>query len=141
MKGKLFTGLLLILAAVILIGLQACVLDKVSIEERIQLFEDDLNSGDRSGIYENFHPEKTADYNTIKASTTIFDDPTSLFAIAKQDFSISITSTLANFVTGTITSAVYTDQTITFIMALKGLNDWRIEELSLTVGLDTITIQ
>ena len=142
MRGKLLTYLIAIVTIVFFSGLQACELGKVSKEDRIQFFEDDLNSSDRSEIKQNFHPTETADYlsGALNDYTTLFDDPTSVFALNKRSFSISITSIIGDNITALITSDIYTDENITFVMALSGLNDWRIEELSLTVGLDTIDI-
>ena len=83
--------------------LQGCDLLPVTIEERIQKFEDHLNTADRDTIFtEHFHP----DADNAWASAAPWD--TSAFAYANHDFSFSLGSPVDNFdgtytVTGTVT--------------------------------------
>ena len=48
--------------------------EPVSIEERISMFEDDLNGDDRSDLYTHFHPD-TESYDQIKDETFFEETP------------------------------------------------------------------
>ena len=61
MKIKIII-LSILLILVCLISFESCSLFGIKIDERIQMFEDDLNTSDRSGINSNFHPTETQDY-------------------------------------------------------------------------------
>jgi hypothetical protein len=64
-------------AAAILIGtglaawaLASCNLGAVSIDQRISNFQSDLNTSDRSNVYQDFDPSLTTQYNALKDPVT-----------------------------------------------------------------------
>jgi hypothetical protein len=120
---------LALLAAVLVLAFGGCSLFPVSIEERIQLFMDDLNKTDRSMIYLNFHPTLTTDYDAIQGGTHLpdWDVP---FAVAYISYSIAdLDPSNPSTVTGNINTAYGAwagPKAVVFRMAQDGAN-WMIQ--------------
>lgn len=107
--------------------------DTVSIEDRINEFEDDLNN-DYDGLYKNWHPDSNT-YETAKDSSTLNEqfppDESGSYRIDDVDVDdSSVTATLSSSIT-------YTNRDISFTMK-KDDGDWFIEVLSgLSVELNS----
>jgi hypothetical protein len=125
-KSILFTAI----AILMLLVLHGCGLG-VSIEQRVQYFESDLNDFSRDDMYLNFHPTLTADYGAITGVGTVFDNA---FPPSERNYTIIITDqSNPNNVTGSIDadgSGFVGPLGIYFKMAQDG-TDWMIEELRL----------
>jgi hypothetical protein len=119
-----------VITVLALLVLHGCGLG-VSIEQRVQDFESDLNDANRDDTYLNFHPTLTADYATITGDGTVFDNA---FPPADRNYSIVITDqSNPNNVIGSIDAdgpGFVGPLDIYFKMAQDGF-DWMIEELSL----------
>lgn len=119
--------LLIILSLIIIVGFTGCSLFGTKIDERIDSFISDLNN-DRANAYNNFHPDKTTDYNAIKSATywdTDFPSGTPNYSISGLDDSDS------DNVTAEISGpSGFSTQEITFSMAKDGC-DWMIVEVFL----------
>lgn len=125
------TVVLATIVIVALLTLYGCGLFGVSIEQRIQDFESDLNDANRDDMYLNFHPTKTADYGPITGDGTVFD---TAFPPADRNYSIIISDQSS---TDNVIGIIDADGggfggplEIYFKMAQDGL-DWMIEELRL----------
>ncbi|RKX73553.1 MAG: hypothetical protein DRP87_18700 [Spirochaetes bacterium] len=141
-----------VLLFVITIFISGCDLFKglmgttVSIEERIVLFQTELNKEDRSEIYLHFHPD-TQNRQQIAASEVIETGP---LAYDYQPYAINIVSQSdpdsAGKVTvscGLVNKNTTSDNPydLTLIMQEGEKNVWYIRELHLTVGKETYTIK
>ena len=130
MKKKILRWLLL--AAIGILSFEGCSLLPVSVEDRIAIFLEDINSLDRSSIYLNFHPDLTGDYDFIRNET--YPDWGALFPTGPGTYipySISSLDTSDPMgVTGTVESVNigWVDKPIFFIMAKDGM-DWMIQEM------------
>lgn len=117
---------------IILIGMallmQGCLLG-TSIQQRIELFEQDLNEQDRSDAYLNFYEGLTTDYDAIKNPDYRFNVA---FPNDPADFPYTITildeSDSANVTAIISAPGLGGDRDITFSMAADGLN-WLIVEI------------
>ena len=125
------TILLLAITVWMFLTLYGCDLLGVSIEQRIQYFESDLNDANRDDMYLNFHPTLTADYGAITGDGTVFDNA---FPPADRNYTIII-SDQSN--TDNVVGIIDADSggfggplEIYFKMAQDG-TDWMIEELRL----------
>ena len=105
--------------------------DPVTITERIDAFEADLNSSDRSGLYLHFHPTETDNYNQLKDAAVINAGP-----LSSDNGTFHIVTGAAvpgsggrQVVEGTLTHD-YAQFAVQFIMLQYG-EDWQIEELKL----------
>ncbi len=101
-----------------------------TISERIDLFEDDLNSGNYDNVYLNFHPDMIS-YESYKDGSTInvgiLDDDYYPFTFGTP----SPDSGSGNVdVTGTFSNSVYSG-TYSATMKEDGSDNWKI--LSLTI--------
>jgi hypothetical protein len=133
-----FSGLGLLLAGV----LAGCsLLGSVSIDERIADFQADLNKTDRSSAYQNFHPDLTGDFNSLKSGapiTAIFPVPDGTgtpYALAVTDETNPSTGV---FVTVTGGPTVFGGpKYLKLVMKTTGSSDNRIVSLewSNTIGL------
>jgi len=126
MKRKL---LLAGLAAMLALAFWGCSLLGVSIEDRVYAFVAGLN-GDRSTLYQNFHPTETSYYPAILAAPAYFDI---LFPPGPPDYTISgLDTSDPRNVTASIDgpAGFGGPLAITFRMLKMG-NDWLIEELDL----------
>jgi hypothetical protein len=135
MKRKILRGLLL--AAIVFLAFEGCNLLPVSVEARVEAFLDDVNNTDRGGIYLNFHPTLTVDYDAIRspAPPPDWDAP---FPIASIPFSISSLDTSDPWdVTGMVDSPAigWVSKPIVFRMSQDGM-DWMIQQMT----FDTISI-
>lgn len=130
--ARLLTAFAILVAAMALL-LQGCILG-TSIQQRIQMFEDDLNQTDRSSAYLNFYEGLTTDYNAIKSPAYVFDIA---FPNDLADFPYSITildDSDATSVTAVISApGLGGARDITFSMAADGLN-WLIVEIPYMEG-------
>ena len=124
-KNALFVLLIILVVA---LSFESCSLFGTKIDERIDAFIDDLNNSDRSNVYTNFHPDKTADYNAIKDPSTTWDI---WFPVADIPYSISnLDDSDSDSVTAVISSSgTFGPSNATFKMAKDGF-DWMIEELT-----------
>ena len=131
------TFILIAIAIAIIPAFYGYELTGVSIEERIQHFENDLNDADRDDAYLNFHPSRTADYGTITGDGQIFDDT---FPPSERDYKITISDeSNPNNIIGIIEAdgVGFPTVEIYFKMAQDG-SDWMIEELRLQGVADPI---
>ena len=146
MRKTLIIFMLLVSAAVFLgitgcDGLSGLLGGGMSISDRIDAFEEDLNKEDRSDIYTHFH-ENTANREQIADATVLNDgplgyanEPFTLTAGTPEDYgtsgqkSVSVDISNAN---------VSVDDPIkaTFIMQedSSGSGNWLIREISMTYG-------
>ena len=136
MNNKRVFRLILMTIALLLplLFFHSCGFFGITIEERIQSFEDDLNLIDRSDAYLNFHPSLTTDYDEIKNPAYRFNPvfPNNMTYIPYTITIIDDSAAIA--VTGTINSSGWGgDRAITFKMALDGI-DWMIEEIPYLYG-------
>ncbi len=138
MKLRNIFSIILLLSLILsfFLVLQGCDLLPVSIEERIQKFEDHLNTADRDTIFtEHFHP----DADNAWASAAPWD--TSAFTYDYQPFSFSmnnpvnITDNTAT-VTGTMTNT-NGDAPIEFSMQKVGTS-WYIRTMDYDSGTHVI---
>ena len=84
---------LVVVAAAAALALAGCELfGFVSIDQRISKFQDDLNASDHSAAYENFHPDKCSDYNTLKGSSSTLDVLFPVRVGGDAAYSLSVTS-------------------------------------------------
>lgn len=125
------TIILAAIAVVVIFAFHGCGLLGVSIEQRVQYFESDLNDANRDDMYLNFHSTLTADYASITGDGTVFDDA---FDPIDRNYTIVISDqSNPNNVIGIIDAdggGFGGPLEIYFKMAQDGL-DWMIEELRL----------
>jgi hypothetical protein len=117
----------IVTAALLVLALQSCSLFGTSIDARLDMFEDDLNSADRSGAYTNFHPD-TEGYATADVLDGFWPYALGSYAIYGRDIS-------GDTVNATIEgSGGYVAKPIRFNMAKDGLFDWKIMSIELPPG-------
>jgi hypothetical protein len=82
--------------------------------DRISSFESDLNSSSRSGIYYNFHPTETTQYDAIKASSywedafpSVYDYEFSGIIASDEELTASATLTVMYGATEYYSGSVY----------------------------------
>jgi hypothetical protein len=123
---------LLTLAAVVALAIVSCTPAPVTIDERVASFIDALNSAYRSGIQDNFHPTLTQDVVSgailTYVWTTTFPDVNGGTAYS-QTAAIDETNTSAVIVTIDGPTAFGGPRNLKLVMALEGVDDWRIQEL------------
>ncbi len=119
--------MLILVAAAVILGIGSCSLfSGMSIDERIDQFQSDLNTSDRSGIIDNFSKDCDS-YNEINTSS-YWNGDTSVFDDNYRTFSISV-SVSGDTATGTMTNSNDT-YNIEFIMTDEGFFDgWKILEI------------
>ncbi len=125
-------GFLAFIAILSILLLAGCQPDKVSIEDRIASFMEDINTQDRTNVYKNFDKNNTAEYESIKIPQFWIDnsfplpDATGSYSITNLDVSNPLN------VTGTISgpAGFGPPASIKFIMRDDD-DDWYIEELYL----------
>jgi hypothetical protein len=121
----------IITAALLVLALESCTLFGTSIDDRLDMFEDDLNNADRSGAYTNFHPDTEA-YATAGVLDGFWPYALGSYAIYDRDISgDSVTATIAG-------SGGYAARSIKFNMAKDGLFDWKIMSIELPPGTTII---
>jgi hypothetical protein len=124
------TIILVLIAIAMILALFGCGLG-VTIEQRVQFFESDLNDANRDDMYLNFHPTLTADYGAITGDGQVFDDA---FDPIDRNYTITISDqSNPDNVVGIIVAdggGFGGPLEIYFKMAQDGL-DWMIEELRL----------
>ena len=102
--------------------------EDVTIKERIQMLEDDLNDGDYNNVYKNFHPEMIS-YNSYKdgsaINTGVLDE-----SYASFSFSDPIVSNITT-INGTFNSENGPNGTYSGTMKEDGTDNWKI--LSITI--------
>jgi hypothetical protein len=94
---KIQLAVVLILASILVALFIGCNLMPVSIADRIDMFMEELNSNDWSGVYLHFSEEDTADYDSIKPAAFwegLFDEADQPFAVSDIDKSDSDNVTL-----------------------------------------------
>ena len=116
----------IIILTVMVLSFESCKVAGVEIDERINMFIDDLNN-DRANAYKNFHPENTDIYYEIGEGywDTHFpaDGPYSISGLDDSD---------SNNVTGTISGpGTFGGPKSTIFKMAKDGSDWQIEELTL----------
>jgi hypothetical protein len=120
------------LLAVLLAG--CSLLGFVSIDERMAQFQDDLNSVDRLTLYNNFHPDLTADYAALKVPSLTIDtliplrattDP--LYALAVTDQASPSTGVLVTITGGPASYGA--PKYLKLVMETSGIGDYRIVSL------------
>lgn len=107
----------------------------VTIAERIQQFEADLNAADRSNIQKNFHPSM-ANYYQLSDPAVLEDGPLSS---VNKTFNIGTPDIDGTYVTATF-SHKYASGTIDLTMALDG-DDYKIKRLDVTISQTTYTLK
>jgi len=124
--------MLILVAAAVILAIGSCSLfSGMSIEERIDQFQSDLNTSDRSDIIDNFSKDCDS-YNEINTSS-YWNDGSSIFDVSNRPFSISV-SVSGDTATGTM---VYTTSStscdIRFEMVDEGFIDgWKILSVYIT---------
>jgi hypothetical protein len=132
-------AVLLACAALLAALLVSCQLLPVSIEQRIQNFQDALNNSDRTNAYKNLHPDSPA-YTVVGETTTLWNTE-----FLTADIPYTIGNLPANpaadpsNVTATITGTAYNYPAI-FVMQLYMESDWRIWDIQLDKGGGYATI-
>ena len=110
-----------------------CAFGGVTIEDRIDMFKDELNKDDRSNAYTHFHPD-TASYNQIKPHSYWELTP---LATGYMPFDINLTSTPDNEATGqeNVDADFYRENSLygdcSFVMEKSG-EDWYIRRFTLS---------
>ena len=107
----------------------------VSVTERIQSFEDDLNQADRSDVYLNFSATYTQDYNNYKDSGTVDTD----FPYDNTDpYVITVTDQGNDLWEGTVTGGNFYDvDAIQFDMVFDIDGNALIDNMRVYSGTDT----
>ena len=95
--------------------------ETVSIAERIQLLQDDLNAADYDSVYLNFHPEMDT-YYQCKDGTTFSNGS---FPESYAPFTFGSPTITNNVATGTLSSGGI-NGTYTFTMKEDGEDNWKI---------------
>ncbi len=125
-----------LLAAAALSGaLVGCdLLGMVSIDQRITDFQTSLN-GDRTTLYENFHPTLTSDYNALKDPTTTIDPLIPVLGTGDTPYSLSITDqgspSTGVMVTISGGGSGWGPKYLKLVMETTGTSDYRIVSLEI----------
>ncbi|MBN1697512.1 MAG: hypothetical protein JW881_08370 [Spirochaetales bacterium] len=127
----------LALSALLMAGLASCDLFPVSIEQRISMFEDDLNTSGRGDIYLHFHPQETAMYDQIKNPAFFEGSP---LDYDNEPFTITISSGPTSIgggqeqLTGTFSHQYDSFSLLLIMMQANDSDDWLIKEFDLDGG-------
>ncbi|MBN2510520.1 MAG: hypothetical protein JXB03_09590 [Spirochaetales bacterium] len=81
---------IILIAVAAALFLTGCEITDVDIPGRIAAFETDLNSSDRTGIWNNFSSTATSEYENLQ--DTSYWDTGSIWSLANRDFTLSINS-------------------------------------------------
>jgi hypothetical protein len=119
--------IIIVTVALLVLALQSCSLFGTSIDARLDMFAEDLNSADRSGAYTNFHPDTEA-----FATAGVLDG---YWPYALGSYTIGDRNISGDTVNATIEgSGGYAATSIRFNMAKDGLADWKIMSIELPPG-------
>ena len=116
-------------------ALVSCNLNAVSIGQRISDFQSDLNTSDRSNVYNDFHPTETQDYNALKdpvtsSFNTNFPPPTTTnytLSVVSDSNTSAVIVAVNSGPTGVFGAPPYY---LSLRMDTYNNNDWRIVTLS-----------
>ncbi len=122
------TRIALLAAAVAVLGLGGCALNKTSIEDRIGEFIADANAGDYSNLYKHLHTDCTQ-RNALKTASNW--EPTA-FGSTETPVSLAGMSFGDTSATGTYNGQTTSGQSITFTMKEEDKDDWFILSISVT---------
>ncbi len=126
------TIVLLLLAGALVMVLSSCSLLSLTITQRIQALEADLNKTDRMNAYLNMHPDSYG-FGATAGSGTTWD-----FKFPTTDIPFSVTGIPADpvgpIVDCTISGTAFGPYPIRFEMRLYGESDWRIWDIQLDEG-------
>src|SRR5271157_5227234 len=133
MKTRHFLAILIV-AGLILWNLASCnMTTPVSISQRISDFQADLNTSDRSNIYQDFHPTMTVQYNALKNPGLTINTP---FPPPPPSYSLSIvdqsnpSAVIVAVNPGGSGSGLVNPYYLSLAMATYNNTDWRIVTLS-----------
>ena len=119
-----------ILTSFILLAFAACEVEDIDIDTRIQMFEDDLNSSDRNGIWENFSSSATSVYSSMQ--NTAYWDGAGTWQQSYQPFEINV-SVAGSTATGTLVRNGAGDAAIILDMVSEkdgSATKWYIDNIS-----------
>ncbi len=126
------TRIALLAAAVIVLALAGCALDKTSIQDRISMFISDANAGNYSVLYKHLHTDCT---QREAAKSPLFWNTT---AFGPTETPVTLSVSYGTTTTGTIHCQVALDKAITFVMEEEETDNWFIR----SIAVDTfLTIQ
>ncbi len=114
-------------AAVVILVLSGCAIDKTSIEDRIATFIQDANAGRYSSLYKHLHSDcgdRNAAKNAIFWDTTPFKSADAPFTVTGVSDSSTTTGTFDSNGIGAPTA-------ITFVMKEEDKDDWFILSISI----------
>ena len=113
----------------------------VSIDQRISDFQADLNTSDRSNVYQDFHPTQTAEYNALKnplptgqggsGFDTLFPVPTPTYSLSVINESNPSAGVVVQVTSGPPDGDTWTPPNLYLLLAMAtyNSNDWRIVTL------------
>jgi hypothetical protein len=127
-------GAILVGAGLMAWALISCSLNAVSIDQRISDFQSDLNTTDRSNVYQDFHPTMTASYDPLKdpitsGFNTAYLPPGPSFSLSVVDESNPSSGVIVKVNSG-LSGTWGTPFYMLLTMATYNGNDWRIVTLS-----------
>ena len=109
--------------------------EEMTVAERINAFEADLDNGDYANIADNFHPEMTS-YETYQDGD-VLNTGHIRSSYAPFDFSDPSTSGSGTVTaTGSFANNVVSDGTYTASMKEDGDNNWKILSIVISAGTD-----
>ncbi|TVR70363.1 MAG: hypothetical protein EA427_06100 [Spirochaetaceae bacterium] len=115
-------------AALVLTGCPDDKDDSVTMDQRINLFINDVNADNYGNLWTHMHPDSSAYTQRRDASTWTADFPR-----GDRPFSITTLNISGSTVSTTITSSgsgLYSGSSITFTMQLSGKDVWAIRSIS-----------
>jgi hypothetical protein len=128
---------ILVVAGLTAFALLSCALPPVSIEQRVSTFQSDLNTADRSMIYQDFHPSSTTQYDPLKdpntsGFNTAFPPPSGTnYSLTIVDMSNPAAGVIVQVSAGPNSGSAHaTPYYLKLTMATTNDNDWRIVTLS-----------
>jgi hypothetical protein len=142
---------ILIFVAAFSVAIVSCSLlgTPVSIDQRVASFFSNLNSTDRSNVYNDFHPDLTTQYPALKnpvasGFNTLFPVPGTTYTYSIIDENNPSSGVIVQVLTGpTVDFHIPSALFLRLTMQTTNNNDWRIVTLadSATNGSYTIQIQ
>ncbi len=129
MKNKIIIYFIILIVLVMVSSCKEDDDESVSIEERISMFMDDINSLDRSSVYKNIHPDADQ-YDACKPDTYW----NTRFQTSAISYSLSSTSKSGGTYTATINSTGawgYDGRTAVFAMLEDDEDVWKIKEITI----------
>ena len=141
---KIVLLLPLVVLSILFIGCGQLLPDEtVSISDRIDKFEDDLNDGNYNNLNDNFHPEMISYYNYLDSSVISsgpLQSDNAPFTFGSPTTRDTNTSGEKS-ATGLFTNGLGATGSYSAIMKEDGDDIWKILEITITIGTQTYPLR